>query len=51
MPASDRRARGVVVIGEELDGDEEVPEGPQRGRKAAAGEDQCPPGHPEENDP
>jgi hypothetical protein len=47
---SDRRAAGaVVVVGEERDGGE-VPEGPQRGREAAAGEDQLSPGYAEEND-
>jgi hypothetical protein len=47
--SSDRYAGAVVVLGKERDGGE-VLEGPQRGREAAAGEDQWSPRYAQEND-
>jgi hypothetical protein len=41
---------GSIGVREECDGGEGS-EDPQRGRAAAAGEDQCPLGHAEEDDP
>jgi len=50
--AASAQAGDVIVdIEEEHGGGGAGPEDPQRGREAAAGEDQCSSRHAEENDP